>query len=126
MYWYLSLKVDKHAAAMANSDMVVDSEQSNEMKNIVDVINNNFSNVVNTVINESSESSIDRESAKRIWECDCQQKLEKEKQDFQQDQVRNKYGSTTNRWNPITYRIALAVYARSPAAYRALATFKLF
>ena len=29
-------------------------------------------------------------------------------------------GSCTNRWNVITYRLALAVYVRSPAAYEAL------
>lgn len=32
-------------------------------------------------------------------------------------------GSHSNRWNLITYRLALAVYVRSPAAYEALKSF---
>ena len=32
-------------------------------------------------------------------------------------------GSRTNRWNLVTYRLALAVYVRSPAAYEALKCF---
>ena len=32
-------------------------------------------------------------------------------------------GNRTNRWNLITYRLALAVHVRSPAAYEALKSF---
>lgn len=34
-------------------------------------------------------------------------------------------GKHNNRWNLITYRMALAVYCRSPAAYDALKTFSI-
>lgn len=34
-------------------------------------------------------------------------------------------GNQGNRWNLITYRLALAVYTRSPAAYAALKSFNI-
>ena len=34
-------------------------------------------------------------------------------------------GNRNNRWNLITYRLALAVYTRSPAAYEALKSFNI-
>ncbi len=41
------------------------------------------------------------------------------------DQERNKSGSTQNRWSIISYRVALAVFARSTAAYEALSQFPI-
>ena len=42
---------------------------------------------------------------------------------FTSDQDRNTSGSKGNRWSMLTYRVALAVFTRSPAAYEALKSF---
>lgn len=34
-------------------------------------------------------------------------------------------GKTGNRWSMVTIRVALAIFVRSPAAYKALKSFKL-
>ena len=44
---------------------------------------------------------------------------------FETGQKKNLTGHRGNRWNMITYRIALAVYIRSPAAYKALKSFNV-
>jgi predicted CopG family antitoxin len=45
---------------------------------------------------------------------------------WKQDQERSRDGSHGNRWSMVTFRIALAIYIRSPAAYAALKSFKIF
>ena len=44
--------------------------------------------------------------------------------DFLKDQSKN-YGNTGNRFSVITYRVALSVFSRSPAAYEALKSFNI-
>ena len=48
-----------------------------------------------------------------------------DRREFSKDQKRNVTGSRGNRWNTITFRLALAIYVRSPSAYRALKGFKI-
>eukprot|EP00794_Sanderia_malayensis_P002613 gene2613-3026_t len=50
-----------------------------------------------------------------------------DRQTFYRDQFSNqgKTQSNGNRWSMITYRMALAIYIRSPAAYNALKSFQI-
>eukprot|EP00733_Pompholyxophrys_punicea_P001513 Pompholyxophrys_punicea_v1_NODE_786_length_1302_cov_2.549318.p1 type:complete len:275 gc:universal NODE_786_length_1302_cov_2.549318:77-901(+) len=61
------------------------------------------------------------ESAEKVWKSD----LMKIKKDFWEDQRRNRPRETNNKFNLVTYRIALAIYYRSPAAYKALRDFDI-
>jgi hypothetical protein len=53
----------------------------------------------------------------------AREKLKNEKENFFDDQCNNKTGKKNNSWSTITYRMALAVFCRSPAAYEALRSF---
>lgn len=44
---------------------------------------------------------------------------------FFADQQRNRSGEKGNRWSMVTYRLALAVFTRSPAAYESLKSFNI-
>ena len=48
-----------------------------------------------------------------------------DRQDFFNDQMKNVTSSKGNTWSTVTYRIALAIYIRSPSAYEALKSFKI-
>eukprot|EP00734_Pompholyxophrys_sp_LG126_P000335 Pompholyxophrys_sp_v1_NODE_121_length_1773_cov_2.337602.p1 type:complete len:116 gc:universal NODE_121_length_1773_cov_2.337602:143-490(+) len=56
-----------------------------------------------------------------IWNDDYKQV----KTSFWIDQLKNRPRSKLNRFSAITFRVALAVYYRSPAAYRALSAFDI-
>lgn len=45
---------------------------------------------------------------------------------WETDLARNRNGSHGNRWHPLTLRIALAIYSRSPQAYAAWKQFEFF
>ena len=57
---------------------------------------------------------------KEIWEKDTS-----DRNDFYLDQKKNITGKKSNMWSAITFRIALAIYSRSPAAYEALKSFNI-
>ena len=78
----------------------LDSEQSSEMNAIVQKISGNFSSDLGQLFNAHEKGDI----LKRIWENDIQQN----KKDIKK------------RYSIITYRVALTVFSRSPAAYEAL------
>eukprot|EP00733_Pompholyxophrys_punicea_P000966 Pompholyxophrys_punicea_v1_NODE_392_length_2065_cov_2.927861.p1 type:complete len:344 gc:universal NODE_392_length_2065_cov_2.927861:171-1202(+) len=59
--------------------------------------------------------------AEQVWKED----LKFIKESFWKDQQRNKPRKNNNRFNLISYRIALAVHHRSPAAYQALQDFEI-
>ena len=56
-----------------------------------------------------------------MWKKD----LAKSKAQFNQDQIRNEPGNSGNRFSVILYRIALAIFSRSKAAYEALKSFNI-
>ena len=109
----LSKKLEKYENYMCN----LDSEQSSEMNAIVQKISGNFSSDLGQLFNEHEKGDI----LKRIWENDIQQN----KKDFFKDQGKNVNAQTGSRYSIITYRVALAVFSRSPAAYEALKTFNI-
>ena len=122
---HYSKKVKRFSAFFSKRDMTIDDEQAQQLSNIVRVVQQDYSDVVDTVIKESTESETERQAMREIWQRDCAQKKMQERADFASDQNRNRQSSSGNRWNPITYRMALAVYARSPAAYKALTSFDI-
>ena len=110
---------------LAKKDIVLVDEQSSQMSNIINIVKDDYSEVVNTVINESTIIETERQAMRNIWLRDCAKKRAKYKAEFEADQKKNTSSNYSNRWSSITYRMALAVFARSPAAYRALQSFEL-
>ena len=84
-------------------------EQSEEMREIISKINGEFSGDLEELFKEHDKGSI----LKQIWNNDIQNN----KTTFYKDQVKNKNSSSGSRYSVITYRVALAVFSRSPAAY---------
>ncbi len=104
--------------------VTLNNEQSDEMNQIVHIINNDFSEDLNSVIT-SKTNVTQQEAFKKIWENDVRGRHSKDIADFKKDQARNRNGARSNKWSAVTYRVGLAVYCRSPAAYRALSSFSL-
>lgn len=100
-------------------------EQYTEMVNVSRIVNEEYSDDVAAVIKSATDKETERQALKQIWDRDCARKHAEDKADFHRDQHVNTAGNCGNRWSPITYRIALAVYSRNPAAYRALSSFNI-
>lgn len=73
----------------------------------------NKRNVVDSLITET-EKECGENFARRVRDA------------WEADNARNRPGSGGNRWHPLTLRVALAVYTRSPQAYTAWKEFQLF
>ena len=91
------------------------------MKEVTDIISKHHSEDLERLLNETSEFNEKKKShLMQIWELDI-----KNRKQFYDDQKQNGNGNRGNKWNMITYRLALAVYVRSPAAYKALKSFQI-
>ena len=75
----------------------------------------NFSDDLHGILKESPHSDFLQE----MWKKD----LAEGKTQFSSDQLRNETGNSGNRFSVITYRIALAIFSHSKAAYEALKSF---
>ena len=95
----------------------LDAEQSSEMNAIVQKISGDFSSDLSQLFGEHNKGDI----LKKIWENDILQN----KKEFYKDQEKNTNAQTGSRYSIITYRVALAVFSRSHAAYEALKTFNI-
>ena len=92
-------------------------EQSEEMNEIVGKINSDFSADLEQLFKEHDKGSV----LKSIWEND----MKTNKTAFYKDQNKNTNATSGSRYSVITYRVALAVFSRSPAAYEALKSFQI-
>ena len=122
---YFSAKVEKFVQSLVKSDALFDEEQDSEMTKIVQIVNHDYAEDVNQVIKDSTDKEVQRKAIRRIWKRDCEQSRQNDIIAFQKDQQNNVESNKGNRWSPITYRLALAVYARNASAYRALTSFGL-
>lgn len=104
--------------------VTLNDEQSDEMDGIVKVIQRDFPTELSDAMTASMNAT-QSEALKQIWQRDVNGRHARERAAFKRDQAHNQLGSRSNRWSAITYRIALAVYCRSPAAYRALCKFNV-
>ena len=95
----------------------LDSQQGAEMNEVISQITQNFSEDLDRIFNENDKGDI----LKHIWENDVTQN----RKDFYKDQGRNTGSDPGSRYSVITYRVALAVFSRSPAAYEALKSFNI-
>lgn len=82
---------------MKGTDVDLNDEQNKEMSKVTAVIQKDHDSELNRFIDEASG-----------------QNEKKKREMFEKDQTKNVTGSRGNKWNTITYRIALAVYIRSP------------
>ena len=92
------------------------------MSDIVSVINSKYRKDLEHIWREAEDKNGKeaRSVLEDIWKHDTQ-----DRKDFFADQTHNMTGNTGNAWSTATYRIALAIYVRSPAAYEALRSFKV-
>ncbi|XP_073239015.1 uncharacterized protein [Porites lutea] len=95
--------------------LTVSEEQSKELAKLIDCISSSEEGqeAVKAVCNEADEQQPGSGALlKELWEL--------EREAFFKDQRGNATGKTGNRWSPATIRVALAIYSRSPAAFRAV------
>ena len=111
-------KLQKKVDSMNKYECFLNEDQSEQMKNIMETVEKNFSDDLNNVLKESETHS---DFLQEMWQKD----LVKSKAQFTMDQLRNETGSSGNRFSVISYRIALAIFSRSKAAYEALKTFNI-
>jgi hypothetical protein len=106
---------------MKNTDVELNDGQNDEMTEIAQNIENHHKNVLNEVLDDVGKQSDSKtDILKKIWDMDlC------DRRKFNKDQIKNVTGFRGNRWNIITFRLALSVYIRSTAAYNALKSFPM-
>ena len=99
----------------------LNDEQHKEMIDVVRILNDKYRNDIQSAIESARTTSAETEKVLQdIWDRDT-----KDREDFFKDQTKNKTGYRGNNWSTITYRMALAVYTKSPAAYESLKCFKI-
>ena len=103
---------------MNKYECFLNEDQSEQMKNIMETVEKSFSDDLDNVLKESETHS---DFLQEMWQKD----LVKSKAQFTMDQLRNETGSSGNRISVISYRIALAIFSRSKAAYEALKSFNI-
>ena len=114
-------KIQRLAKRLHKYKVQLDESQNSEMADIVNIINQKYSDEVQSVIGDGSGGSPEAHQVlKDLWDSETT-----DREDFYRDQMNNKTGSRGNMWSTITYRIALAVYTKSPAAYESLKSFKI-
>ena len=106
-------KLEKYESYMCR----LDSQQGTEMKEDMDKINQSFSSDLDQIFKENDSGDI----LKSIWENDMKQN----RKEFYKGQERNIASDSGSRYSVITYRVALAVFSRSPAVYEALKSFNI-
>ena len=106
---------------MRPTDIELDDSQSSETALIGGIIETQHKDALEEIINEASEySAINKETLQQIWDIDMA-----ERKMFFESQKKNTSDYRGNRMNMITYRVALAIYIRSPSAYRDLKSFQI-
>ncbi|XP_067042166.1 uncharacterized protein [Acropora muricata] len=114
-------KLKRELKKLRTLQCTLSDQQDHEMRDIASIIERDFSSELQDVIDGSSKKENGKSKVLRaIWEQDV-----KDRKEFWNDQRRNRNGRNNNRWSIITYRMALAVFCRSPAAYEALSGFSI-
>ena len=109
-------------AQLEKTKLSLEESQNAEMLDVVTIINQKYQDDLENIWAEAGEESSTEtmDLLKEIWEKDTS-----DRNDFYLDQKKNITGKKSNKWSTITFRIALAIYSRSPAAYEALKSFKI-
>ena len=103
------------------SDVDIDDDQNEQISEVCNVLEQLCQTSVNELFAEANEEKEGTgDILREIWEVDMENRRGSWK-----DQKSNVTGARGNKWNTITFRMALAVYVRSPAAYKALKGFKI-
>ena len=85
------------------------------------MIKDNHKESLDNMVSESNkENAGSGDIMREIWELDLENR-----RGFFKDQQQNINGGRGNKWSSITFRMALAIFVRSPAAYRALRGFNI-
>eukprot|EP00117_Sycon_ciliatum_P035678 scpid100162/ scgid26995/ len=96
--------------------MLLSRKQSSEMVYVCSTISAKNGDVLEDVVREAGEHGA---TIQNIWKDD----ISSAKAEFEKDQTDNTTGSHGNQWSATTYRMALAMFSLSPAAYKSLKSF---
>ena len=93
------------------------------MTDIVTISNEKYADDVQSVIDAGADTSPETHRVSQdVWDQDTKDRVQR----FFTEQIKNKIGSHGHMWSSITYRVALAVYTKSPAAYESRKGLKNF
>jgi hypothetical protein len=120
----LKTKADTLDQMVKEQQVDLNEEQNEEMRIIISQINQNHKHDLEEVIEDLNDKDHNN-SARASWLEDSNKQHSKDITNVFTDQANNETGKTNNRWSIITYRMALAVYSRSRAAYEALKCFNI-
>ncbi|XP_014681583.1 PREDICTED: uncharacterized protein LOC106821341 [Priapulus caudatus] len=113
---HLRRKIKKMQKRLRTMKIAVDDLQNVDIAKAVSVINQNHHEELENIYREAEASAgkLVADSLRKTWDADSSRK------EFLFDQAQNITGRKTNVWSMTTYRMALAIYVRSPAAYNAI------
>ena len=78
MRFHFKQKILKLTEVLERRNLKLNDEQTSEMTNVARIIEENYSEVVEEVINSSTEKESERIAIKKLWERDCAQRRAKE------------------------------------------------
>ncbi|XP_065177045.1 uncharacterized protein LOC135806751 [Sycon ciliatum] len=105
----------RQLARLEQFDFELCEEQSSELSAVCQDISSSFAPDLEGIFEDAGDEA---DILRAAWHSDVVAQ-----EQFNKDQKQNASGSKGNRWSMITYRLALAVFTRSPAAYEALKSF---
>ena len=106
---------------MRKTDIELNDEQNDEMIELTQTIENHSKAALCEALDDIGRHDQNKgEVLRKTWELDmC------DRRKFTRDQAKNVTGLRGNRWNIVTFRLALSVYIRSTSAYNALKSFPM-
>ncbi|XP_065888474.1 uncharacterized protein [Dysidea avara] len=102
---------------LEDSEVVLSDEQSEEMCEVMEAMK---AKDLDKLYQEGDQHGVGS-VMKTLW----MTHKDRQKKQFFLNQEENSVGGRGNQWNMITIRMALAIYTRSPAAYKALQSFEI-
>ena len=87
-------KAKAYAKTLAQSDVFIDNNQSNELENVVNIVRRDY-DIVEEVIKDSSNVDTQRTAMRQIWDRDCTRNQAKET--FSKEQASNDVSNNGSR-----------------------------
>ena len=92
---YYCRKAEAYAQTLAQSDVFIDNNQSNELENVVNIVRRDYDDIVEEVIKDSSNVDTQRAAKRQIWDRDCTRNQAKET--FSKEQAPNDVSNSGSR-----------------------------
>lgn len=118
-------KNKKLQTLLEERNFTLNEQDSKKMSEILRILNQKFPEEVESAITKIGGNSNIQAAVRKLWQNNSSLQQSKDSKDFFTDQLKCETGSKQNSWSSISYRIALSIYTRSPAAYEALKSFNI-